>query len=94
VSGLAEFGPATTLTTYGKIVEISAIVGVGARGGVDMVWGSEPVYGHFGIDLTGPNGGIIRVDDLQIEDVTSVFLGSAPGRGVIPTVARAEWSLA
>jgi hypothetical protein len=81
VSGLAEFGPATTLTTYGKIVEISAIVGVGARGGVDMVWGSEPVYGHFGIDLTGPNGGIIRVDDLQIEDVTSVFL-----RDIISTV--------
>jgi len=39
-----------------------------------MVWGTEPVYGHFGIDLVGPNGGIVRVDDIQVEDVTSVFL--------------------
>lgn len=34
----------------------------------------EPVYGHFGIDLVGPNGGVVRVDDIEIEDVTSVFL--------------------
>lgn len=81
VSGLPEFGPEIVLSNYGEVVEVSAIVGVGARGGVDMVWGSEPVYGHFGIDLTGPNGGIIRVDDLIIEDVTSVFL-----RDIISTV--------
>jgi hypothetical protein len=81
VSGLVEFGPATTLSSYGEVVEINAIVGVGARNGVDMVWGAEPIYGHFGIDLTGPNGGIIRVDDIQIEDVTSVFL-----RDMISTV--------
>lgn len=74
VSGLVEFGPATTLSAYGEVVEISAIVGVGARGGVDMVWGTEPVYGHFGLDLTGPNGGIVRVDDINIEDVTSAFV--------------------
>lgn len=74
VNGLQEFAPFQTLTTYGEVVEISAIVGTGARGGVDMVWGSEPVYGHFGIDLVGPNGGIVRVDDIEIEDVTSVFL--------------------
>ena len=74
VSGMSEFGPEIVLSNYGEVVEVSAIVGVGARGGVDMVWGTEPVYGHFGIDLTGPNGGTIRVDDLIIEDVTSVFV--------------------
>ncbi len=74
VNGLAEFAPFTTLQSYGETVEISAIIGTGGRGGVDMVWGTEPVYGHFGIDLVGPNGGIVRVDDIQIEDVTSVFL--------------------
>ncbi|NNK16572.1 MAG: right-handed parallel beta-helix repeat-containing protein, partial [Sulfitobacter sp.] len=71
---LQEFSFFTTLESYGEVVEISAIVGTGARGGVDMVWGTEPVYGHFGIDLVGPNGGIVRVDDIQVEDVTSVFL--------------------
>ena len=73
-SGLVEFGPATQLTTYGKVEEITAIVGTGNRAGVDMVWGMEPKYGHFGIDLTGQTGGVVRIDDLVIEDVTSVFL--------------------
>ena len=74
VNGLQEFSAFTTLQSYGEVVEISAIVGTGSRGGVDMVWGTTPVYGHFGIDLVGPNGGIIRVDDIVIEDVTAVFL--------------------
>ncbi|KIN75024.1 hypothetical protein Z945_2923 [Sulfitobacter noctilucae] len=81
VNGLPEFSTFTTLESYGEVVEISAIVGSGLRGGVDLVWGTEPIYGHFGIDLVGPNGGIIRVDDIQIEDVTSVFL-----RDMISTV--------
>ena len=72
--GLVEAGPAVTLTSYGEVVEVSAIVGSGLRGGVDMVWGNAPVYGHFGLDLTGQNGGVVRIDDLQIEDVTGVFL--------------------
>lgn len=74
VGGLIETGPEVTLTTYGEVVTVSAIVGSGARNGVDMKWGSAPVYGHFGLDLTGPTGGVVRVDDIQIEDVTSAFL--------------------
>ncbi|WP_299367683.1 glycosyl hydrolase family 28-related protein [uncultured Tateyamaria sp.] len=74
VSGVTTVGTATTLNSYGDVVEVSAIVGAGNRGGVDMVWGPLAVYGHFGIDLTGPNGGIVRIDDIEIEDVTSFFL--------------------
>ena len=74
VGALQEFSAFTTLENYGEVVEISTIVGTGAREGVDMPWGLEPVYGHFGIDLVGPNGGIVRIDDIVIEDVTSVFL--------------------
>ncbi|MCP5037899.1 MAG: right-handed parallel beta-helix repeat-containing protein [Rhodobacteraceae bacterium] len=73
-AGYTETGPSVTLDTYGEIVEVSAIVGQGNRGGVDLVWGSDAVYGHFGLDLTGSNGGIIRVDDFIIEDITSAFL--------------------
>ncbi|WP_045386968.1 glycosyl hydrolase family 28-related protein [Falsirhodobacter sp. alg1] len=62
------------LRNYGEVVEVSAIVGSGNRTGVDMVWGTAPVTGHFGLDLTGANGGIVRIDDVEIEDVTSVFL--------------------
>ncbi|WP_101067351.1 glycosyl hydrolase family 28-related protein [Roseovarius salinarum] len=74
VEDVTEVGPSTTLDTYGRVVEVSAIVGTGQRAGVDMVWGPAAQYGHFGLDLTGLNGGTVRVDDLIIEDVTHVFL--------------------
>ncbi len=74
VPGVIEVGPTTTLTTYGDIVEVSAIVGSGARGGVDMVWGTQAIFGHFGLDLTGATGGIVRIDDIRIDDITEAFL--------------------
>lgn len=74
VPGVTQVGPTTTLTSYGDVVEVSAIVGAGLRGGVDMVWGGEALYGHFGLDLTGTNGGVLRIDDIEISDVTNVFL--------------------
>ena len=74
VTGIPLNSATTSLTDYGEVVEVTAIVGAGDRTGVDMVWGSTPIYGHFGIDLTGPNGGIVRIDDIEIEDVTSFFL--------------------
>ncbi|MEO1139648.1 MAG: glycosyl hydrolase family 28-related protein [Pseudomonadota bacterium] len=79
VSGLTEVGPSVTLSNYGEVVEVSAIVGSGDRGGVDIVWGTQALYGHFGLDLTGPNGGIVRIDDIVIEDVSNVFLGDLVG---------------
>ncbi|MBD3679413.1 MAG: right-handed parallel beta-helix repeat-containing protein, partial [Rhodobacteraceae bacterium] len=72
--GLVETGASTTLTAYGEVVEVSAIIGTGNRGGVDMVWGNGAIYGHFGLDLTGATGGVVRVDDIVIEDITSAFL--------------------
>ncbi|WP_425071317.1 right-handed parallel beta-helix repeat-containing protein [Sagittula sp. S175] len=74
VAGVTTVGETVALTDYGEVVEVSAIVGAGDRGGVDLVWGTTAVYGHFGIDLTGPNGGVVRVDDIEIEDITGVFL--------------------
>lgn len=73
VSGVVEAGPSVDLTAYGEVVEISAIIGTGSRTGVDMIWGPGAIYGHFGLDLTGSNGGLVRIDDIQIEDVTSYF---------------------
>lgn len=73
VTSVTQTGPAVALTTYGEVVTVSAIVGLGNRQGVDMVWGTGPVHGHFGLDLTGPNNGVVRIDDIVIEDVTQVF---------------------
>ncbi|MEX0348690.1 MAG: glycosyl hydrolase family 28-related protein [Paracoccaceae bacterium] len=74
LGGVNEFGPAVPLTSYGDVFEVSAIVGSGRRDGVDMPWGRDALFGHFGINLEGPNGGIVRVDDIEIEDVTTFFL--------------------
>ncbi|MEM1101311.1 MAG: glycosyl hydrolase family 28-related protein [Pseudomonadota bacterium] len=73
LAGVVETGPATTLSAYGEVVEVSAIIGTGARGGVDMPWGREALYAHVGLDFTGANGGVLRVDDIEVEDVTGVF---------------------
>lgn len=74
VSAVALNGPQVTLTSYGDVVEVTAIVGTGARTGVDMPWGTQALFGHFGLDLTGPSGGIVRIDDIVVEDISRVFL--------------------
>ena len=73
VTGIALTGPEIALAAFGEVVTVSAIVGTGARTGVAMAWGTQPAYGHFGLDLTGPNGGVVRIDDIVIEDVTAFF---------------------
>ncbi|MBC7138001.1 MAG: right-handed parallel beta-helix repeat-containing protein [Defluviimonas sp.] len=74
VGGLVETAPEVALTAYGEVVTVQAIVGSGSRGGVAMPWGTAPIYGHFGLDLTGSNGGVVRIDDIEIEDITGAFL--------------------
>lgn len=73
VTTAQQTGPQVALTSYGQVVTLRAIIGSGNRTGVDMVWGTTPVNAHIGLDLTGSNGGIVRIDDVVIEDVTSVF---------------------
>ena len=74
VAGVVETGASVALTAYGKVETIEAIVGTGNRGGVGMSWGTTAILGHFGLDLTGANGGVVRIDDIEIEDITSAFL--------------------
>ncbi|NOX40324.1 MAG: right-handed parallel beta-helix repeat-containing protein [Alphaproteobacteria bacterium] len=73
VPGVVETGSSTLITAYGEVLEVWAIIGAGNRTGVDMVWGSGATFGHFGLDFTGANGGIIRIEDVRIEDATNVF---------------------
>lgn len=73
VSTVTANGPAVALDQFGKVFTVSAIIGTGPRGGVNMNWAGV-AYGHLGLDLTGPNGGVVRVDDILIEDVTAFYL--------------------
>lgn len=74
VIGVPQTGPSVALTSYGEVKTVSAIISTSNRSGVDMAWGATPIYGHFGLDLTGSNGGVVRIDDIEIEDITSAFL--------------------
>jgi len=73
VTGLTEAGPTVTLTSYGEVVTVTAILGTGTRGGVDMAWNPAVAGAHIGLDLTGATGGVVRIDDIEIEDATDVF---------------------
>ncbi len=73
VAGIVTQGAAVALQSYGEVVVVSAIIGSGHRTGVDLVWGRTPAFCHLGLDLTGANGGIFRIDDIEVEDVTDVF---------------------
>lgn len=74
VPGVVQTGPSTALSEYGSVAELTAIIGAGRRGGVDLAWGTAAVYGHIGLDLTGPNGGVVRIDDIEITDITGIYL--------------------
>ncbi|MGB0506231.1 MAG: glycosyl hydrolase family 28-related protein [Pikeienuella sp.] len=74
VSGVTEKGPQVAATEYDKVYEISAIYGSGDRPGVDAVWGLQPVYGHFGLNVVGAaSGASVRIESVKIEDVTSAY---------------------
>ena len=63
-----------TPSAYGEVVEVQAILGAGSKPGVDMALGTTAIFAHIGLDLTGANGGLVRIDDLVVEDITSAFL--------------------
>ena len=73
-TGYVEQGPSVPLTAYGEVVEVSAIIGSGSRNGVDMIWGADVAYAHLGLEMTGSNGGIVRIDEIVIQDITGAYL--------------------
>ncbi|OYX25135.1 MAG: hypothetical protein B7Z10_07255 [Rhodobacterales bacterium 32-66-7] len=74
VASVPQTGAAVALTSYGEVITVSAIIARGNRTGVDLPWGTVPVYAHVGLDLTGANGGVVRIDDIVVEDVTNIFI--------------------
>jgi Pectate lyase superfamily protein len=74
VSSVTQVGPSVALTSYGEVVTVSAIISPASRTGVNLAWTPQVVYAHVGLDLTGANGGVVRIDDIVVEDVTNIFI--------------------
>ena len=78
LGGVTTVGPSVSIDGYGQVVEVSAIIGTGLRNGVDITW-ADASYVHIGLDFTGANGAVVRVDDLVIEDISSVLIRDMMG---------------
>ncbi len=63
--GLVEHGVERALPDLGAVFEMEAVIGRDER--AEMRWGREAVYAHVGLDLTGPVGGVVRIESIRID---------------------------
>ncbi len=75
VSGLDTSGNVVGLDIFGRAYEAVAVFGPEPRGGVDVVWNDRVLYAHVGLDIIGPNGGMVRIENIRVRDVTREITG-------------------
>lgn len=63
------------LSAHGSVEVVRAVIGTEAAPGVDLVWSPEVLYAHVGLDLTGPAGGVVRIESVAARDVTREMTG-------------------
>jgi hypothetical protein len=76
VPGMACMGPVVSLGAHDEICQLRAVIGPEPFDGVDMVWSTDVLYAHIGLDLIGPDQGVVRVDALGVRDVSDSFPGA------------------
>jgi hypothetical protein len=81
VPGLPQAGAPVRPCAYDAVTEIVAVIGPAPAPGVDLVWDGRVLYAHVGLDLVGPEGGVLRIESVRVRDVTLRF---APGGRVLP----------
>jgi hypothetical protein len=81
VPDLIGTGPLVRIPAHDVAVEFSAVIGPVPRLGVDLVWDARVLYAHVGLDLVGPEGGVVRIGDFAVRDVTPAF---SPHGRVLP----------
>jgi hypothetical protein len=77
VPGQPTGGPLLPLPPHGQPLDLAVVIGQRAAPGVDLVWDAAVLYAHVGIDLVGPSGGVLRIDDLHAADASGAF-GAPP----------------
>lgn len=58
---------------HDEVNELCAVIGPVAMPGVDLVWDGRVLYAHIGLDLVGPDGGVVRIERFQVRDVTADY---------------------
>ena len=78
VADLPTTGPVGEVGALDEVLTLCAVIGPEVRPGIDLVWDARAIYAHVGLDLLGPIGGVIRIADLRLRDVTRRVLGRGP----------------
>ena len=86
VDGLPMAGPLLAVPAHGGVCEIRAVIGRDAWPGVDLVWDARVLYAHVGLDVEGPAGAVVRIESVEVRDVTRRF---TPAGRVLPGFAPA-----
>jgi hypothetical protein len=87
VRGLETCAALAGFDGYGRVHELSAVIGPATLPGVDLVWRRNVLYAHVGLDILGPNGGVFRIENLRVHDVTREITGMA---GIMPGFGPAD----
>jgi hypothetical protein len=81
VGGLPLAGPPLAIPAHGGVCEIRAVIGRSARPGVDLVWDERVLYAHVGLDIEGAAGAVVRIESVEVRDVTCRF---TPAGRILP----------
>ena len=73
VADLPAQAPVAELPAHGAVLSLAAVIGSAPRPGVDLVWDGRVLYAHVGLDLVGPDGGVVRIERLFVRDVSPHF---------------------
>ena len=75
IANLPSTGPLLRLVAHDVPVGLRLVIGPQAGPGVDLVWDDRALYAHVGLDLIGPSGGVVRIADIRVRDVTAEVTG-------------------
>ncbi len=76
---LPRSGPLSDLPSHGVAVELRAVIGRRLEDGPDLLWDQHALYGHVGLDLVGPCGGVVLIENLQVCEILSSSAAALPG---------------
>jgi hypothetical protein len=78
---LEQEGPETRLFAHEAVVEIRATLGRSVGGEADLSWDERALYAHVGLDLIGPTGGVVRIENLAVREIAQGRGAALPGFG-------------
>jgi hypothetical protein len=73
VAGLPVAGPQQAMPAHGGVCEVRAVIGRDPFPGVDLLWDRRVLYAHVGLDVEAPAGAVLRIESVEVRDVTRRF---------------------